>query len=88
MATYKEPAILSAIEVAARRLGYQLRPKQEEAIVSFVSGRDALPTGSGKSLVFCCGPSTLYSRLRFVDIASVRHSHHASAAIARARTTV
>ena len=50
MATYKEPAILSAIEVAARRLGYQLRPKQEEAIVSFVSGRDvfvSLPTGSG-----------------------------------------
>ncbi len=31
---------LSAIKVAARRQGYQLWPKREEAVVSIVSGRD------------------------------------------------
>ena len=36
-----------AIEVACRRLGYVgLKPQQEKAVKSFVSGRDVLPTGS------------------------------------------
>lgn len=64
MAAYRESDVLSAIEAAARRLGYQLRPKQQEAVVSFVSGRDvfvSLPTGSGKSLIYSVLPWTFDS---------------------------
>ena len=50
-----------AIIAAARLLGYEsLRPRQTEAIKSFLSGRDVfvcLPTGSGKSLCYCLLPT-------------------------------
>ncbi len=59
MAAYEESKILAAIEGAGKRLGYQLRPKQQEAVVSFIRGSDvfvSLPTGSGKSLCYSILP--------------------------------
>ena len=38
---------MPAIETAACRLGYNLRPKQQEVVLSFVCGRDvfvSMPT--------------------------------------------
>jgi len=55
-----ERDIRQAILTAAAKLGYEeLRPKQSQALRSFVSGCDVfvcLPTGSGKSLCYCLLP--------------------------------
>lgn len=49
-----------AIASAAKTMGYsELRPKQREAIVEFIGGKDvfvSLPTGSGKTLCYCLLP--------------------------------
>lgn len=51
-----EMKLPSAIDQASRCMGIQgLKPKQLEALESFVSGKDtfvALPTGYGKSIIF------------------------------------
>ena len=48
--------LASALEEASREIGIDcLKPKQREAIESFVSGRDlfiSLPTGYGKSIIY------------------------------------
>ena len=55
-----ERDVRQAMLTAAAKLGYEeLRPKQSQAIRSFVSGFDVfvcLPTGSGKSLCYCLLP--------------------------------
>ena len=57
--------VAEAAQKAALRLGYP--SLREEAVVSFVSGKDVfvvLPTGYGKSLCFACLPLvTGYHRL-------------------------
>jgi len=59
--------VYSIVEKAAENLGCMaLKPKQKEAVVEFVSGRDvfvALPTGYGKSLCYRILP-TVFERLR------------------------
>ena len=49
-----------ALDLASRRMGVDgLKPKQLEAIESFVSGKDtfvSLPTGYGKSVIFAILP--------------------------------
>ena len=52
----REQDVLAA-EKAAERMGYMLKDKQREVILSFVRGHDvfvSLPTGSGKSLCYSC----------------------------------
>ena len=50
----------AALKKAMERMGLrELKPKQTEAIQSFVSGRDtfvSLPTGYGKSVIFAILP--------------------------------
>ena len=54
------PCTEEIVARAAASLGYlSLKPEQEAAIVTFVSGRDvfvSLPTGCGKSLCFAILP--------------------------------
>ncbi len=60
MAAYGVRGIVSAVE-AGRRLGFELRAKQQEAVLNFVRGHDvfvSLPTGSGKSLCYGVLPWT------------------------------
>ena len=49
-----------ALQVAVTRLGFaEVKEKQKEAVVAFVSGKDvfvSLPTGYGKSLCYMCLP--------------------------------
>ena len=56
-----------AIEEAVRELGLEaLKPKQHDAIVSFLSGNDTLvvlPTGYGKSIVYAALPA-IFDKLR------------------------
>ena len=56
----KERDVKQAILLAAEQLGYsELRPRQYQALSSFVGGSDVfvcLPTGSGKSLCYCLLP--------------------------------
>ena len=56
---------------AARKLGYEsLKPEQELAVSSFISGKDvfvSLPTGYGKSLCFALLP-LLFDEIRRVDL--------------------
>ena len=51
----------AAVSLAASKLGYsQLKPKQQEAIKKFISGRDVfvrLPTGGSKSLCYAVLPA-------------------------------
>ena len=59
--TDREPMdLLSAIAKTSQCMGIErLKPKQMEAIESFVSGKDtfvALPTGYGKSIIFAMLP--------------------------------
>ena len=60
MASYSEAQVKSALSNSIRRLGIsELRPQQDVAIRMFVHGRDVfvnLPTGSGKTLCYCCLP--------------------------------
>ena len=59
--SYKDCDIELAVESAAKRLGYKLRERQREVVVSFVRGRDVfvcMPTGSGKSLCYSVLPWT------------------------------
>ena len=52
-----------AIE-AALQLGFDLKDKQMEAIVSILRGEDVLvvlPTGYGKSIIYGCLPNALKS---------------------------
>ena len=48
---------------AASKLGYsQVKPVQEEVVVTFLSGRDvfvSIPTGEGKSLCYAVLPWTV-----------------------------
>jgi len=57
----------AAIEEAVRDLGVEiLKPKQREAIESFLSGKDTmvvLPTGYGKSIIFAALP-WIFDKLR------------------------
>jgi len=57
----------AAIEDAVRELGLEtLKPKQRDAIVSFLSGNDTLvvlPTGYGKSVVYAALP-LIFDKLR------------------------
>ena len=50
----------SALNLASQRMGIDgLKPKQLEAVESFVSGKDtfvSLPTGYGKSVIFATLP--------------------------------
>ena len=58
---YRESKIVLAAEKAAERMGYTLKEKQREVILSFSRGHDvfvSLPTGSGKSLCYSCLPWT------------------------------
>ena len=46
---------LDAVMDAGRRLGYEMRPRQQEVVLTFLKGKGvfvSLPTGSGKSLCF------------------------------------
>ena len=61
-----ETEILSAVESAAKQLGYTLRDKQRDVVVGFIRGQDtfvSLPTGSGKSLCYSVLPWT-YDKLK------------------------
>lgn len=57
----------AAIEEAVRDLGLEiLKPKQREAIESFLSGKDTmvvLPTGYGKSIIYAALP-WIFDKLR------------------------
>ena len=57
----------NALEEAVKDLGFdKLKPKQSEAIESFVSGKDvfvSLPTGYGKSIIYAILP-TLFDKLK------------------------
>jgi len=57
----------SLVEDIARQMGINsLKPKQMEAILAFLSGRDvfvALPTGYGKSIIFALLPA-IFNRIR------------------------
>ena len=48
------------VEQAVKSLGYrELKYEQKKAILDFISGKDvfiALPTGFGKTLIYCCLP--------------------------------
>jgi len=51
--------ITSAISQAGERLGFQLRPRQQEVVLAFVKGWDifvSLPTGSGEILCYSILP--------------------------------
>ena len=52
--------LLSTLHQASQRMGIkQLKPKQVEAITTFVSGKDtfvSLPTGYGKFIIFAVLP--------------------------------
>jgi len=56
-------ALESALQQVVRHLNLRpLKPKQFEALDGFVSGRDTfvhLPTGYGKSVIFCCSASSV-----------------------------
>ena len=59
MAGYSKEQALPAIETTAGRLGYELRAKQREVILSFVCSHDvfvSLPTENGKSLCYSVLP--------------------------------
>ena len=62
-----EPRVEQAVEEAALELGVQaMKPKQREAIFTYISGKDTLvvlPTGYGKSLVYVILPF-VYNKLR------------------------
>ena len=61
MAERLESSVSAAIMEAGRKLGYELRARQQEVVVNFVQGRDvfvSLPTGSGKSLCYAVLPWT------------------------------
>ena len=50
-----------AVMDAGRRLGYEMRPRQQEVVLTFLKGKDvfvSLPTGSGKSLCYWILPWT------------------------------
>ena len=56
---WTDTEIISAISLAGERLGFQLRPRQQEVVLAFLRGRDvfvSLPTGSGKSLCYSILP--------------------------------
>ena len=57
-------AISLAITHARNELGYrELRPKQELAVKTFLSGNDvfvSVPTGSSKTLCYCLLPKAFY----------------------------
>ena len=56
-----------ALEEAVKDAGFGvLKPKQEEALKAFVSGKDTfvvLPTGYGKSVIYAILPN-VYDKLR------------------------
>ena len=57
-----------------------LKPKQMEAIESFVSGKDtffAVPTGYGKSLIFAMLP-LLFDFLHGKPLNNCRHHRHST----------
>ena len=58
--TSTDTSVMSALNNAAQYMGIEeLKPKQVEAITTFVSGKDtfvSLPTGYGKSVVFAILP--------------------------------
>ena len=60
-AVYHKSTTLAAVQKAGRRLGYQLRPKQQKAVfLSFVSGGDvfvSLTTGRACATAFSLGHS-------------------------------
>ena len=68
--------LTSALEEATREIGMDcLKPKQCEAIESFVSGRDlfiSLPTGYGKSIIYAILP-LVFDKIR--GIASYYQIH-------------
>ena len=52
---------LDTVMDAGRRLGYEMRPRQQEVVLTFLKGKDvfvSLPTGSGKSLCYWILPWT------------------------------
>ena len=59
-ARYTQASIEEALSEAVRKLSFhEFKPKQKEAVLSFVSGRDtfvALPTGYGKSAIYAVLP--------------------------------
>ncbi len=67
MADKKLKNIKGAIAAAASTLGYQgLRPQQQQAVHTFVTGHDvfvSMPMGSGKSLCFAILPN-VFDRIR------------------------
>ena len=68
MAERSESEVSAAIMEAGRKLGYELRERQQEVVAKFVRGRDVfvlLPTGSGKSLCYSVFPWT-FDKLRQV----------------------
>lgn len=58
---------MKALQHSATILGYtSVKPKQQEVVVSFVSGSDvfvSLPTGNGKSFCYGCLP-VVFKELR------------------------
>lgn len=73
-----DDSTLSCIAAAsANMLGFsELKPKQNEVIISFLRGQDVLgvlPTGYGKSLCYCCLPHAF-------DLLSQKISSHQRAA--------
>ena len=61
--TYSSSSVERALSKATRKLSFdELKFKQKEAILSFVTGKDtfvALPTGYGKSAIFVVLPCVL-----------------------------
>jgi len=62
-----QPSTESLVNDVARQMGISsLKPKQMEAILAFLAGKDvfvALPTGYGKSIIFALLPA-IFNRIR------------------------
>ena len=67
MATYSFSSVERALSEATRKLSFdELKSKQKEAVVSFVSGKDTfmvLPTGYGKSAICAVLPCVFVNAL-------------------------